>query len=147
MISTHSFRCGESHTYLDITLRRLQAWMADFTQEEMKTLRTPSSHRILALGGFPFPDLADLWFDLMQVPLYHGRVFPPTPQLPPDSDIIWINLYQQVKFGPWWLGKSRFIAKSSTDPYSHQALLIDRYILKLYIHICCKSVDALVKKT
>ena len=75
-----------------------------------------SSQRILTLGRSPFPDLADIWFDLMQELLCHGRVFPASPPPPPQhstshssSNIIWINLFQQVELGPWWLGKSRFI--------------------------------------
>ena len=89
----------------------------------------------------------------MQELLCHGRVFPACPPPLPkhstshsSSNIIWINIFQQVELGAWWLGRSRFIAESSTDLYTRQALLIDSYVLNFFIHIYCKSVDALVKK-
>lgn len=70
------------------------------------------------------------------------RSAPPTP----NSGKVWIGLFLLVEIGPWWRGRGRCIAKSSTDAHTHQALLTDRYVLKLCIHLYCKYVNALVKK-
>lgn len=114
--------------------------------EETKTIRVASSRSILAflfltLGRFPFPDLADSWFDLMRNFSVMLECLPAPQPLTP-----WIDLFQQVDLGLWWLGKSRFITKSSRDPYTHQMSLMDRYILKFCIHSYCKYVDVFAEK-